>query len=276
MAGDPRKGLDKDRCQELLQSAQELADVLREAISEAVGEGLTVETKADQSVVTSADTAAEQAFRSAVISRYPVHGVRGEELPPLNPDAEFVWVVDPIDGTAEFAAGMPLWGTIIGLYYRDRPLVGVIDLPVLKLRACAAFGLGTTVNGEPVTIEAMSDEAINGRERVGTPSRVNYARHEDGGVVFDKLSAVHPNIRVVHTCFTHVMALSGGLDAAIEWHAPLWDVAATRILVEEAGGKYMQLKVPKGQAKGDDGKPLHNVVFGRPGLVERIATTLGG
>ncbi|MFT5176719.1 MAG: fructose-1,6-bisphosphatase/inositol monophosphatase family enzyme [Gammaproteobacteria bacterium] len=274
MAGDPRKGLEKDRCAELLQCAQDLADVLREAITETVGQGLTVAAKADQSVVTNADTAAEQAFRSAVISHYPVHGVRGEELPPLNPDAEFVWVVDPIDGTAEFAAGMPLWGTIIGLYYRDRPLVGVIDLPVLNLRACAAFGLGATINGESVSIEALSDDAINGRERVGTPSRVNYAKHEDGGAFFDKLCAVHPNIRVAHTCFTHVMTLSGALDAAIEWNAPLWDVAATRILIEEAGGKYMQLKAPKGQAIGDDGKPLHNVVFGRPGLVERIAATL--
>jgi len=271
MAGDPRKGLEKDRCQELLQSAQELSDVLRDGISEAVGQGLTVESKADQSVVTSADTAGEQAFRSAVIARCPVHGVRGEEFPPLNPDAEFVWVVDPIDGTAEFAAGVPLWGTIIGLYYRDRPLVGVIDLPALNLRACAAYGLGATINGEPVTITAMADDEIDGRERVGTPSRVNYARREGGEAVFDKLCAVHSNIRIVHTCFTHVMALSGGLDAAIEWNAPLWDVAATRILIEEAGGKYLQLKAPK----GDDGEPLHNVVFGRPGLVERIAATIG-
>ncbi len=271
MAGDPRKGLDKGRCEELLQSAQDLADVLRETISEAVGQGLTVESKADQSVVTSADVAGEQAFRSAVIARYPVHGVRGEELPPLNPDAEFVWVVDPIDGTAEFAAGVPLWGTIIGLYYRDRPLVGVIDIPSLDLRACAAYAMGTTVNGQPVQIEPMDEGDINGRERIGTPSRVNYAKHEGSEAVFDKLCAAHPNIRVVHTCFTHVMALSGGLDAAIEWNAPLWDVAATRILVEEAGGKFMELKAPK----GEDGEPLHNVVFGRPGVVERVAATLG-
>ena len=271
MAGDPRKGLEKGRCQELLRSAEELADVLRAGISDAVGQGLTVEAKPDQSVVTNADRAGEQAFRSAVIARYPAHGVRGEELPPLNPDAEFVWIVDPIDGTAEFAAGVPLWGTIIGLNYRDRPLVGVIDLPALNLRACAAFSLGATLNDEPVSISAMSDDAINGRERVGTPSAVNYARQEGGKAVFDKLCAVHPNIRVSHTCFNHVMALSGGLDAAIEWNAPLWDVAATRILIEEAGGKYVQLKAPK----GDDGEPLHNVVFGRPGLVERIAATLG-
>ena len=81
MAGDPRKGLEKDRCQELLQAAIDLADVLRERISEEVGQGLTVASKADHSVVTSADTAGEQALRAAVIARYPAHGVRGEELP---------------------------------------------------------------------------------------------------------------------------------------------------------------------------------------------------
>ena len=270
MPADPRKGLAKSRRQELLTSAGELADVLRERIAESVGQGLTIEAKPDHSLVTSADTEGEQAFRSAVIARHAAHGVRGEELPPLNPEAEFVWVVDPIDGTAEFAAGLPLWGSIIALYYRDRPLVGVIDLPALKIRACAAYGLGTEVNGEKVTIEPMDAEAINGRERVGTPSRVNYARCEGGEVYFDKLCATHPNIRVFHTCYTHVLAATGGLDAAIEWNAPFWDVAATRLLIEEAGGRYVEMKAPN----DDDGQPLNNVVFGRPGLVERIVATL--
>ena len=274
MAGDPRKGLDEDRRKELLDSALALADVLRDRINDSVGHGITVETKPDQSLVTSADMEGEQAFRSAVIARHPAHGVRGEELPPLNADAEFVWVVDPIDGTAEFAAGVPLWGTIIGLHYRGCPLVGVIDMPALNLRASAAYGLGARINSERIEIQAMSDAEINGRERIGTPSKVNYAKREGGGAMFHKLCEAHPNIRVMHTCFTHVLAASGGLDAAIECNAPLWDVAATRILIEEAGGKYVQIKTSKKDATSDDGEPLHNVVFGRPGLVERIAATL--
>jgi fructose-1,6-bisphosphatase/inositol monophosphatase family enzyme len=272
MPVDPRKGLANARRQELLASAGELADVLRERIQESVGQGLTIEAKPDHSLVTSADTEGEQAFRSAVLARHPAHGVRGEELPPLNPEAEFVWVVDPIDGTAEFAAGLPLWGTIIGLYYRDRPLVGVIDLPALRLRACAAYGLGTEVNGEKVTIEPMEEVDINGRERVGTPSLVNYARREGGDAAFYRLCAAHPNIRVFHTCYTHVLTATGGLDAAIEWNAPFWDVAASRLVIEEAGGRYLELKA----ATDEDGEPLNNVVFGRPGLVERIAATLAG
>ncbi len=270
MAGDPRKGLQPDRRQELLATAEELADLLRERIRDAVGQGLTIDAKPDQSVVTSADTEGEQAFRAAVIARHAAHGVRGEEFPPLNPEAEFVWVVDPIDGTAEFAAGLPVWGSIIALYYRDRPLVGVIDLPALELRACAGYELGCTVNGEKVTIEPMADEAINGRERIGTPSAVNYAKANGGEALFAKLCAGHPNVRIYHTCLTHVLAVTGGLDAAIEWNAPLWDVAATSIIVEEAGGKYVSMKAPK----GEDGEPLHNVVFGRPGLVERVVATL--
>jgi len=270
MAGDPRKGLPQARRTELLETAQELADVLRDRIKEAVGQGLTIDAKPDQSLVTSADVEGEQAFRSAVIARQPAHGVRGEEYPPLNPEAEFCWVVDPIDGTAEFAAGVPVWGSIIALYYRDRPLVGVIDLPALDLRACAGYGLGTFVNGEKAEIKPMAEEAINGRERVGTPSRVNYAKAGGGEVLFDRLCTVHPNVRIYHTCLTHVLAVTGGLDATVEWNAPLWDVAATRIVIEEAGGKYAQLK----GAKGEDGEPLHNVVFGRPGLVERIVATL--
>ncbi len=272
MPADPRKGLPEARCKELLETAEELADVLREKIQESVGQGLSIEAKPDQSLVTSADVEGEQAFRSAVLARNPAHGVRGEEFPPLNPEAEFVWVVDPVDGTAEFAAGLPMWGTIIALYYRDHPLVGIIDLPALKIRASSCYQMGTRINGEPVKIAPMSEEEINGRERVGTPSRVNFARTEGGGALFDKLSGAHPNIRIFHTCYTHVLAASGGLDAALEWNAPLWDVAATRLIIEEAGGKYAELKAPTGA----DGEPLHNVVFGRPGLVERIAATLAG
>ncbi len=270
MAGDPRNGLAKARRQELLDTALELTDVLRERIKEAAGHGLTIESKPDHSLVTSADVEGEQAFRAAVLARQPAHGVLGEEFPPLNPEAEFVWVVDPIDGTAEFAAGLPVWGSIVALNYRERPLIGVIDLPALNVRAHACYGLGAFVNGEPVQVKPMPEEEINGRERVGTPSKVNYARREGGGALFDKLCNAHPNVRIYHTCFTHVLAASGGLDAAVEWNAPHWDVAATRILIEEAGGKYMQLKSPP----GNDGATLHNVVFGRPGLVERIAATL--
>ena len=269
---DPRTEVSAALISDCLEAAAEFADSMSARIREIVAGGIEVQAKADQSLVTSADTAAENVFRDAVMARFPEHGILGEEFPAIAENADFLWVVDPIDGTAEFARGLPLWGIIIGLYYKYEPLVGLLDHPDLKLRASAGYGLGTRINGEPVQVAPMAAGEINGRERVGTPSRFNYAKREGQGELFDRLSHAHPNIRVFHTCYTHLLAASGGLDAAIEWNAPLWDVAASRILIEEAGGEYRCLE----RHRNADAVELYNVVFGRPGLVERIAVVLRG
>jgi fructose-1,6-bisphosphatase/inositol monophosphatase family enzyme len=272
MAPDPRDALSDPQRSELLEAALEFSDVLKARIAKTMADGYTVETKPDASLVTSADTDAEGAFRQAVIARFPAHGVKGEEFSVLNPEAEFMWVVDPIDGTAEFAAGLPLWGTIIGLYYRDYPLVGVIDHPLLQMRAWACHGAGAFLNGNAITLSDLPEGGFTGKERIGTPSPVNYAR--DGGDVaaFQRLCEAHPNLRIYHTCLAHVLAATGGLDAAIEWGVPLWDVAATRILVEEAGGRYRSLR----RHTRDDGEEVFNVVFGRPRMVAALTDVLGG
>ena len=79
--------------------------------------------------VTAADKGAEAAIRAAIASRFPGHGVIGEEYGEDRPDAEFVWVLDPIDGTRAFIAGLPLWTTLIGLRHRGRPVLGLIGQP---------------------------------------------------------------------------------------------------------------------------------------------------
>lgn len=272
MAPDPREALSDTLREEMLEAALAFSDVISARIATSMADGYKVETKPDASLVTSADTEAEDAFRQAVIARFPVHGVKGEEFSVLNPEAEFMWVVDPIDGTAEFAAGLPLWGTIIALYYRDHPLVGVIDHPRLKLRAWACHGLGSHLNGERLQLADLQGEGFSGRERVGTPSPVNYAKEGGDVTPFTRLCEAHPNLRIYHTCLAHVMAASGGLDAAIEWNCPLWDVAATRVLIEEAGGRFHRLKThPR-----EDGELLYNVVFGRPRMVAALSELLGG
>ena len=272
MALDPRDALSDGQLKELTDAAVEFSEVLRKRIAQSTAHGFEVSLKADESVVTDADIDAENAFRQAVISRYSAHGVKGEEFPTLNPDAEYLWVVDPIDGTAEFAAGVPVWGTIIGLYYRHHPIAGVIDLPMLGLRAVACHRFGATINDEAVKLENRDGDGLTGRERVGTPSAVNYVRQGAEPDVFLRLCQRFPNIRIYHTCLTHVLATSGGLDAAIEWNCPIWDIAATRVLIEEAGGRFECLKT---HAR-DDGEPLYNVVFGRPRVVSELASVLNG
>ena len=92
---------------------------------------LAVEIKSDQSEVTAADRGAEELMRAAIARRFPDHGVIGEEFGTSNPGAEWVWVLDPIDGTKSFISGVPLWGTLIALLQNGQPLLGCIHQPVL-------------------------------------------------------------------------------------------------------------------------------------------------
>src|SRR6266853_2291299 len=100
--------------------------------------------------VTAADRAAEQAMRTLIREKFPAHGIIGEEFGAERADAEFVWVLDPIDGTKSFISGVPLFGTLIALAHRGRPVVGIIDQPIARERWIGAAGRATTFNGNPV------------------------------------------------------------------------------------------------------------------------------
>jgi inositol-phosphate phosphatase/L-galactose 1-phosphate phosphatase/histidinol-phosphatase len=114
--------------------ALRLADAAGEAIRPYFRQPLTVDDKADLTPVTIADRAAEQAMRSLIESRFPEHGIIGEEFGRLRDNAEFVWTLDPIDGTKSFISGVPLFGTLIALTRANHPILGVIDQPISRER----------------------------------------------------------------------------------------------------------------------------------------------
>lgn len=235
-----------------------------------VKHGVEIDAKPDLSLVTNADLAAERAFRQRVEQDFPDMGVMGEEFGASRPDAAYQWVIDPVDGTADFARGLPTWGSIIGVFFEGEPIVGVIDHPDLGLRVHAAQGLGAYCNNERITLEdtALSRSALTGR--IGLPSRSSFTRCSKDGHVFDALARAHPDFRALRTCLAHTYAATGQLDAAVEWDANLWDLAATRIIVEEAGGRYVCVREREILGTGT----LYSAVFGRPALVDRIAAML--
>ncbi len=266
-AADPRGEIASAERAGLLALALELADGCRGAIDDAVAAGIAIDAKPDRSLVTSADRAAERAFRDLLASRDPQAGIIGEEYGRERESADLQWVVDPIDGTAEFAAGLPLWGTIIGCYLRGWPLVGVLDHPALGVRAHAAHREGAWMNGARLNLDDPGATGLDGRERLGLPSRAGFNRYHDEGEIFERLTRAHPNCRTFHTCYAHLLAASGGLDAAVEWEVRIWDLAATRLLVEEAGGRYLALRTREQQGVGT----VYSAAFGRPALVEAVA-----
>lgn len=268
--GDPRRVLDAAELQAFLDAALRYADRCRDVISKTRKRGVEIDAKPDLSLVTSADLAAERAFREAVEVEFPEMGVVGEEFGASKPQAPYKWIIDPVDGTADFARGLPTWGSIIGLFFEGSPIVGVIDHPDLGFRLHAAHGLGAYANGERVELEKgePNKDALSGR--VGLPSRSSFTRCSKDGHIFDALARAHPDFRVLRTCLTHAYAATGQLDAALEWDANVWDLAATRIIVEEAGGSYRCVRERAHETSG----VLYCSVFGRTALVDRIATML--
>ncbi|MGH7093003.1 MAG: inositol monophosphatase family protein, partial [Stellaceae bacterium] len=130
--------------------AADLADAAGEAIRPYFRVPLQVNDKADSSPVTVADRGAEVVMRRLIAARFSDHGIIGEEFGRERDDAEFVWVLDPIDGTKAFISGLPLFGTLIALAQSGRPIVGVIDQPISRERWVGAAGRETTLNGAPV------------------------------------------------------------------------------------------------------------------------------
>src|SRR5216684_2509808 len=130
--------------------AIDLADAAGEAIRPYFRQPLAVEDKPDLSPVTAADRAAEAAMRHLIAERFPAHGIFGEEFGREREEAEFTWVLDPIDGTKSFISGVPLFGTLIALAYRGRPILGIIDQPILRERWIGASGRPTILNDTPI------------------------------------------------------------------------------------------------------------------------------
>lgn len=272
MNADPREHLTAEERQHWLSVAVRLADVCADAISNTAGQ-FEVEAKADASLVTSADIAAEEAFREVIAAEFPSHGVLGEEKGLTNPDGDFRWIVDPIDGTAEFARGMPTYGTIIGLWLAGRPLLGVIDHQGLGWRLAGGYGLGLNRNGIPVGCEdqTVGGETV-GEVRIGLPSRAGFTRRGDQGHVFDAVNRAYPECRTFHTCFSHSCALVGALDAAVEWAVPIWDLGALEALCEAAGAAYHC--VQRAPHPLDPALELYSVVFGRPAIADELAAVV--
>lgn len=263
---DLRDEIPISRRRELLDAALELADLCAETTASIVSSGFDVSKKADASLVTTADVETERTFRKHIAQRFPDMGVLGEELGDSNGSASLRWIIDPIDGTAEFARHLPVYGCIIGLHYKELPLVGVIDHQAMGIRCHGAYGLGAFANAERLHIEECGPGEAGSVARIGLPSRSSFLRPVDSSPVFQAIVDAYPNFRAYHTCYAHTLVAMGGLDAGMEWDTPLWDLAATQILIEEAGGRYRYVK--KSELPGK--RHLYSAVFGKAEVVDRL------
>lgn len=192
---------------------------------------LEVEMKANETPVTIADRNAEERLRALISDKYPQHGIIGEEFGSENSDAEFVWVLDPIDGTISFASGCPLFGTLICLLHNGRPLVGAINLPALD-QLCIGDGRRTTVNGRPVRMRETRELSA---ATLLTTDYLNIAQYQDRAA-FEALSEKTRVTRTWGDCYGYFLLASGWADIMVDPIMNAWDLLALVPVIEGAGG----------------------------------------
>ena len=212
----------------------ELAAVSGETIRPFFRSTLSVENKSLSGgfdPVTAADRAAETAMRQLIAARFPDHGIIGEEFGRERDDAEFVWVLDPIDGTKSFISGVPLFGTLIALARHGRPILGVIDQPISRERWIGAAGRPPTLNGNPIRTRACADLAA----ATVFATSPDMFRGEDAAA-FGRVAAPAKLVRFGADCYAYGLVALGLVDCVIEASLKPYDFSAMVPIVEGAGG----------------------------------------
>jgi histidinol phosphatase-like enzyme (inositol monophosphatase family) len=192
---------------------------------------LTVETKADASPVTLADKGAEDFLRQLIAKKFPKHGIIGEEFGTENADAEFVWVLDPIDGTKSFISGVPLFGTLIALLHQGQPVLGCIHQPILR-QLMLGDNQTTTLNGRPVRCRATTRLAD---ATLLTSDTLNLAKYQNGPAC-DRVLAAAKLVRTWGDCYGYLLVAGGWADVMLDPIMNPWDIAALVPVIRGAGG----------------------------------------
>ena len=243
--------------EEDLAFANELADRAGEIGLSFFGGSFEVRLKPDRTPVTEADLAIESAIREAVTARFPGDGVLGEEGG-LAGSGRRRWIVDPIDGTKNFADGVQIWSNLIALAVDDEPVVGVVNLPALGERYEAVRGGGARLNGEPIQVSrARPDRTVVRRlRRDGGLAR----RAERGKAVQDLVRDARRN-RGFGDAWGHCLVARGSADVMLEAELATWDFAALQVILHEAGGRITQF---------DGSPPVHGgTVMSTNGLLHQ-------
>ncbi len=192
---------------ECLALANAMADAARGIIRPHFRKRLAIDSKADSSPVTIADRETEATMRRLIETAFPTHGIRGEEFGAHQADAEWVWVLDPIDGTKSFISGSLAFGTQIALLHRGVPVLGIIDQPITGERWLGRIGHQTVLNGEPIHTSSIASlgEAIVYSSAL---EQFDAARRDR----FSALAAGAFFTRMSHDCYAAGLLALGGVD----------------------------------------------------------------
>ena len=216
---------------ELVALAHRLADAARPIVAGHFRKPVAIDDKSDSTPVTIADRDAERAMRRLLAEAVPDHGVFGEEHGAERTDAEYVWVLDPIDGTKAFITGLPIFGTLIALLHRGKPVLGVIDQPILEERWVGVGGLPSTLNGKPIEVRACATLA---RAYMYSTAPLMFP-----GELEQRHTTLARQVKLFRwggDCYAYGLLAAGHVDLVVENSLKLYDFAALVPVIEGAGG----------------------------------------
>jgi len=224
-----------------LQVAIEAAKASSEVIRAYYRGDFSVEIKADQTPVTVADREAEQIIRGMLLDAFPDHGFYGEESGSTGKNAEFLWLVDPIDGTKSFVAGYGMFSTQIALMHKGELVLGVSSAPAHGELAWAVRGEGAELDGNTLKVSGagnLSAAAIS-------TGNIQSIAASDRWPALGRILAAANRTRGYGDYYHYHRLAAGQIDAVIESDVNILDIAALAVIVHEAGGVFTDL----------DGKP---------------------
>lgn len=197
------------------------------------GDGLEIRRKADMTLVTQADTSVERMLREQIEAAFPEDAILGEEEGGTHDPSGRVWIVDPIDGTANFARGVQVWATLIALQIDGEGALGVVNAPALGERYVAVRGEGATMNGSPIHVSDVAEV-------------------QDAHMLFQEIDTLLAGVysaatqALIADCWrprgfgdfwAHMLVARGSAEAMLEPRLATWDLAAPQVLIAEAGGR---------------------------------------
>jgi len=195
---------------------------------------LNVELKPDLSPVTIADREAETFLRTQLIGAFPKDGFLGEEFGDTPGSSGFRWIIDPIDGTRNFVRGIPIWGTLVGLEYKGEQIAGVADAPALRLTYRAQRGEGAYRGSRRIRVSDCTDL---GKAQIFYSSLAWFVKAGCLDTFLDLAVQTHRQ-RGFGDFYGFVLVAQGSGELMIEQGVHAWDVAAIKVIVEEAGGRF--------------------------------------
>jgi len=247
--------------EEFLRVALEASQAAEDIIMSYFYDNYKVFLKKDQTPVTIADRQAELAIRKIIKKNFPGHGFLGEETWEKSRigNKEFLWIIDPIDGTKNYTRRLPFFGTQIALMRRGKIILGVSNLPALKELMYATKGHGSYLNGRRAYVSKVS----NLKDSFACFGNLKY---------FEKHNCLEPLLRLArecrHTreygdCWMYHLLAQGKVEMALEAENKIWDIAASKIIIEEAGGKFTEFNGKKITKNSVSGAATNGILHGK-------------